>query len=118
MRQVAEIQAFGGGIVRAKETLHAFAEILRADEEWLGAFGVFRMELDEDDGGARRESGEEVFVVRCVKVLAAVEIQHGRRILRWVGECFVTRDPCSVEEEEVERRQLKVEREDMPRGNA
>jgi hypothetical protein len=33
---------------------------LRADEERLGVFSV---ELYEDDGGLRRESGEENFVV-------------------------------------------------------
>jgi hypothetical protein len=55
---------------------------LRADEERLGVVGVFSTELDEADGGAGRERGEEVFGVGCVKLLAGVEIEHGRRILR------------------------------------
>jgi hypothetical protein len=33
--------------------------------------------LDEADGGAGRESGEEVFGVVFGEVLAAVEIEHG-----------------------------------------
>ena len=60
--------------MRAEEALHAFAEVLRADQERLGVFGVG---LDEADGGAGRESGEEVFGVVFGEVLAAVEIEHG-----------------------------------------
>jgi hypothetical protein len=55
---------------------------LRADEERLSVFGVFCMELDQADGGERRESGEEIFGVVFGEVLAAVEIEHGVRILR------------------------------------
>jgi hypothetical protein len=77
--EVAEIEAFAGGVWRAEETLHAFAEVLRADEERLGIFSV---RLDEADGGERRESGEEVFGVGWGELLAAIEIEHGRRILR------------------------------------
>jgi hypothetical protein len=67
--------------------LHALAEVLGADEEGLGGFGVVRMELDEADGGTWREGGEEVVVVVFGEVLAAVEIEHGSRILRgeWGG---------------------------------
>ena len=91
MRERAEIEAPAGGIVGAEQTLHAFAEILRADEERFDAF-VLCVKLDQADSGARGESGEEIFVARRVEVLAAVEIEHGRRILRWrrrVQECGV-----------------------------
>ena len=71
--------------MRAEQALHAFAEILRANEERLGVFSVFCVELDEDDSGAGRESGEEVFGVVFGEVLAAVEIKHGRRVLRRGG---------------------------------
>ena len=98
LREFAKIEAFAGGIERAEQALHALAEVLRADEERLGAFGVLCMELDQADGGTRRETGEEIFVVGCVEILAAVEVEHGRRILRRM--------------EEVDSRQLKVEREE------
>lgn len=77
-RELAKIEALAGGVERAEEALHAFAKVLRADEERLGVFSV---RLDQADGGTRRESGEEIFVARCVKVLAAVEIKHEIRIL-------------------------------------
>ena len=79
MREIAEVEAFAGGIVGAEEALHAFAEILRADEKRLG---VFSARLNQTDSGARWERGEEVFVVRGGEVLAAVEIEHEVRILR------------------------------------
>ena len=87
MCEFAEVEALAGWIEWAEEALEAFAEILRADEEGLGGFVlcVLLVELDEADGGARRESGEEIFVVRCVEVLAAVEVEHGVRILRRMG---------------------------------
>jgi hypothetical protein len=93
--EVAKVEALARGIWRAEKALHAFAEILGADEEGLGVFGVG---LDEADGGERGESGEEVFGVGWGEVLAAVEIEHGRRILRReVKERRLGR-VCSVEE--------------------
>src|ERR1700735_1456263 len=77
--EFAEVEAFAGGVERAEQALHAFAEVLRADQERLGVFGVW---LDQADGGARGQSGEEVFGVVFGEILAAVEIEHGSRILR------------------------------------
>jgi len=93
LREITEIEALTGGIKRTEEALEAFAEVLGADEERLGGICV---ELDEADGGAGRERGEEVFVEGGGEVVAAVEIKHERRILRG--------------REEVDSRQLNVER--------
>ncbi len=67
------------GIGRAEEALQAAAQILRANQEWLG---VFRASFDEADGGSGRKSGEEIFVAGGIEVLAAVEFEHGDRIYR------------------------------------
>lgn len=78
MCEVAEVEAFGRGIGRAEEALHTFAEVLRANEE---GFGIFSARLNKNDSGAGRESGEEVFVIGGVEFLAAIEVEHGVRIL-------------------------------------
>ena len=72
------MQSFGRRIERAEKPLHASAQILRAYQERLGFFGV---SLDQTDGGARWERGEEIFVARPRKFLAAMESQHLDRIL-------------------------------------
>ena len=76
-REIAKIEALAGRLGGAEKALQSAAQVLRADEERLG---VFRACLDQADGGARREGGEEVFLARGVEVLAAVEFQHGDRI--------------------------------------
>lgn len=75
--EFAEIEALAGGIGRAEKALETAAQVLRADQERFGVGGVV---LDEADGGARREGGEEVFVASGVEVLAAIEFEHGNRI--------------------------------------
>jgi hypothetical protein len=78
-REIAKIEALAGRIGGTKKPLEAAAQVLRADKERLG---VFRAGLDQADGGAGRKRGEKVFVARRVKVLAAIEFQHGDRITR------------------------------------
>ncbi len=44
--------------------------------------------MDEADGGACGEGGEEIVVVVLGEILAAVEVEHGVRILRAMERVF------------------------------
>lgn len=75
-REFSQVEAFARWIGRTKEALEAAAQVLRADQKWLG---IFRARFDDADRGARGHGGE-VFVASGVEVLAAVEFEHEDRI--------------------------------------
>lgn len=77
--EIAEVEALRARLGRTEQTLKAPPQILRAKEKRLG---VFCTSFNEADGGARRESGEQVFVAGRIEVLAAVQFQHVLSILR------------------------------------
>ena len=72
-----EVQAFARWIERAEEALQASAQILRANQKWLG---VFRVRFDQADGGRGGRAAKKSSSRDAIEFLAAVEFEHSPRI--------------------------------------